>query len=216
MRSLLKTTNGSAVVEATILFPIITMIFAALVLLAVFLPSHAVLHRATQFAATALATEESDTWIFFDDDTLSYHWETDKARLKNVYEELFVSEDITDRGEKIAREIESRSISSKEGKLTVTAYLENKIIYKEVVVIASREYPMPVDLSFVGFPKTITVRAASSAQAQNASDFVRNIDIASDFATFISDKYELSNVGDSISSFGSRVTNLLGWNRQSK
>jgi hypothetical protein len=213
MRSFIKTTNGSAVIEATILFPIITMIFAALVLLAVFLPSHAVLHRATQFAATALATEESDTWIFFDDDTLSYRWEADKSRLKNVYADLFTSEDIADRGEKIAREVESRSISSKEGELTVTAYLENKIIYKEVVVIASREYPMPVDLSFVGFPKTITVRAASSAQAQNASDFVRNIDIASDFATFISDKYELSSVGDSISSFGSRVTNLLGWNR---
>jgi len=213
MQNLLKNTDGSAVVETTILFPIITMVFAALVLLAVFLPSYAVLHRATQFAATAIATEERDTWIFFDDTTLSYSWETDKSRLKNVYADLFESEDIAERGEKITREVESRSISSKEGELTVTAYVENKIIYKEVVVTASREYPMPVDLSFIGFPKTITVRAASSAQAQNASDFVRNIDIASDFASFISDKYELSNVGDSISSFGARITNLLGWNR---
>ena len=211
MRKLLKNTDGDAVVEATILFPIMTMIFAALVLLAIFLPAQAVLQRATQFAATALATERSDTWLFFDDSSLSFTWETDRSRLKNVYVNLFSNENIADRGESITRAVEGRSISSKEGELTVSAYVENKLLYKEVVVVASREYPMPVDLSFVGFPKTITVRATSSAMAQNASDFVRNIDMASDFATFIADRYELNNVTDAISSFGSKVAPLLGW-----
>lgn len=212
MRKLLKDTNGDAVVEATILFPIMTMIFAALVLLAIFLPAQAVLQRATQFAATALATEKSDTWLFFDESTLSFTWETDKSRLRNVYADLFANDDIADRGESIAREVESRGISSKEGELNVSAYMENRILYKEVVVVASREYPMPVDLSFVGFPRTITVRATSSAVAQNAGEFVRNMDMASDFATFIIDKYELHDITDAISSFGARVTSLLGWN----
>ncbi|MCL2221775.1 MAG: pilus assembly protein [Oscillospiraceae bacterium] len=209
---MLKNTNGDAVVEATILFPIMIMIFAALVLLSIFLPAQAVLQRATQFTAIALATEKSDTWLVFDDDTLSLTWETDKSRLRNVYADLFYSADIADRAENITREVESRSISSKEGQLSVSAYVENKILYREVVVEATREYPMPVDLSLIGFPRTITIRATSSAVAQNASEFIRNMDIASDFATFIIEKYELQDITDAISSFGAKVTSLLGWN----
>jgi len=211
MRELLKNTKGDAVVESTILFPIMIMIFAALVLLAIFLPAHAVLQGATQFAATALATEKSDTWLFFDDDSLSFVWETDKSNLRNVYADLFSNDDIADRGEKITREVESRSISSKEGTLSVSAYVENRILYREVVIVASREYPMPVDLSLIGFPNVITVQATTSAVAHNASEFVRNMDMASDFATFIIDKYELHDLADTISSFGSKVSGLLGW-----
>ena len=59
----LADTKAYAVVEATILFPIIMMIFAGLVLLAMYLPTRAVLQQATQYAATALATEQSDTWL---------------------------------------------------------------------------------------------------------------------------------------------------------
>jgi len=87
----------------------------------------------------------------------------------------------------------------------------NKIFYKEIVVTASREYPMPVDLSFIGFPETITVTATSTAVVHNSCEFVRNIDIACDFAEFIIDKYGLHDVTDTISSFGRRVASLLGW-----
>ena len=40
-----------AVVEATILFPIIMMVFAGLVLLSVYLPTRTILQRGTQYAA---------------------------------------------------------------------------------------------------------------------------------------------------------------------
>ena len=33
----------------------------------------------------------------------------------------------------------------------------------------------------------------------------------SDYADFVSEKYGLSNITDAISSFGSRITALLGW-----
>ena len=212
MCKLLRDNRGDTVVEATILFPIMTMIFAALVLLSIFMPAQAVLQRATQFTAIALATEKSDTWLIFDDSTLSFTWETDSSKLRNVYADLFSNDDIAGRGESITREVESRSISSKEGELSVRAYVESKILYKEVVVIATREYPMPVDLSFIGFPRTIEVKATSSAVAQNASEFIRSMDMASDFAVFIIDKYQLHDITDAISSFGAKVTSLLGWN----
>jgi hypothetical protein len=189
-----------------------TMIFAALVLLAIYLPAQSVLQRATQYAATAIATENSDTWLRFDEINMSYYREQDKNRLKNVYAEMFSSiGDIQAKGELIVTSIESRSISSRAGQLSVNSYEDNKVFYKEIIVTATREYPMPVDLSFIGFPKTITVTATSTAVVQNADEFVRNVDIANDFTQFIADKYNLHDIKDTISSFGSKVTSLLGW-----
>ena len=66
-------------------------------------------------------------------------------------------------------------------------------------------------LSFIGFPDSITVTASSTVVVQNADEFIRNVDLAVNFAEFISDKFELGDVSEAISSFGSRVTGLLGW-----
>jgi len=200
------------VVEATILFPIMTMIFAALVLLSLYLPSQAVLQRATQYAATALTTQISDTWLFFDDGSMSYYRQNNKSRLQNVYTGMSLPENEIKRlSENIVTKLESRSISSKAGVLTVDTNITNRFIYKEIIVTATREYPMPVDLSFIGFPKTLSVTASSKAVVQNADEFIRNVDIATDFASFISKKFGLNDVGGTISSFGKRVKSILGW-----
>jgi len=205
-------TAGDAVVEATILFPIMIMIFAALVLLSIYLPTRAVLQRATQFAATAIATETGDTWLFFNEGSMSYYRKSNIGQLKNVYVDLFAaSGDVQSAGEAIVRDVESRSISSRAGELSVECIMINSIIYKEVVVTATREFTMPVDLSFVGFPNTISVTATSTAVVQNPDEFIRNIDMASDFLEFIADRYNLHNITNAISSFGSRVSGLLGW-----
>jgi len=209
---LITDTSGDAIVEATVLFPIMIMIFAALVLLSVYLPVRAVLQRAAQYAATALATEASDTWLFFDDGSMSYYRHTDKRQLKNVYADLFTKcNDIDFRGEDITTKIENRSISSKAGQLSVESNVVNNIFYKEVVITASREFPIPVDLSFVGFPKSIKITATSTAVVSNAEEFVRSIDMASDFAKFIEDRYGLHDITNAIASFGNRITGLLGW-----
>jgi len=206
-----RDTKADAVVEATILFPVMTMVFAALVLLAVYLPAQSVLQRATQYAATAIATEISDTWLFYDESTMSYYREKDKNKLKNVYADMFSSAaDIRVKGEDITINIESSGVSSKAGRLTVECTDDSNILYREIIITASREYPVPVDLSFIGFPDTITVTAASTVVALNAEEFVRTIDIASDFTGFIIDRYDLHDVEDSIGSFGRRVSPLLG------
>jgi len=211
-RNIINDVSGDAVVEATVLFPIMIMIFAALVLLAMYLPSQAVLQRATQHAATAIAAETGDTWLFFDDGGMSYYWETDKNRLKNVYVDLFSgSGDASSKGETIVTEMENRGIGIRTGSLHIESNIVNRILYKEVVVTATREFPAPVDLSFIGFPLTITVTSTSTAVVQNGDEFVRNIDMASDFIGFINEKYGLNNVADAISSFGSRVSGILGW-----
>ena len=197
---LLRDDDGDAVVEAVILFPIMIMIFAALVLLAVYLPTRAALQRATQYAATALAVKHSDTWLFFDEGSLSYYWENDKTKLKNVYEALFSGfGDIASNGEEIVIGIEGGGISSKAGKLDIECYPVDQFVYKEVVVTASREYAVPVNLSFIGFPDAIKIAVSSTAVVQDGDEFVRNVDLASDFAGYISKKFGLTDISGSIS-----------------
>jgi len=211
-RNIIKDTNGDAVVEAAILFPIMIMIFAGLVLLAIYLPTRAALQSATQYAANAIAIPRSDTWLFFNESSMDYYWETKKGRLDNVYVALFSgSGDISYEGETIVAEIEARSLSSKAGVLTVESYIFNRFIYKEVVVTATREFTIPVDLSFVGFPRTIPVTVTSTAVVQNGDEFVRNMDMAVDFVEYISEKYNLGSISDTISSFGAKAKSVLGW-----
>jgi len=189
-----------------------TMVFAALVMLSLYLPSGAVLQRATQYAAYAIATEISDTWLFYDESSMQYYHQNNKNRLKNVYAGLFMAQyDVQSKGEDIVTRLEGQSISSKAGTLTVECSFNSNLLYKEVVVTASREYPMPVDLSFIGFPTVITVTASSKAAVQNADEFIRSMDMAIDFAEFISSNFGLNDVGNTISSFGSRTKTILGW-----
>jgi len=207
--------SGDAVVEATILFPIMTMIFAALVLIAVYLPSQAVLQHSTQYAATALAAEMSDTWLFFSEDSMSYYRETNKDKLNNVYAALLTSVGgiDTDKGEAITSYIESRSLSSKAGELTVSCHVASRLIYNEIIVEASREYPILVNLSLIGFPRTITVSASSTAVVQNGDEFVRNMDMTTDFANYIFEKFGLKDNAmiEAIGEYGNKVKSLLGW-----
>ena len=149
-------TAGYAVVEATILFPIIMMIFAGIILLAMYLPTRSALQRATQYAATALATEQSDTWLEFDVERMEYDWITKKNELPNVYVALvssFFKGDTAQKAETIVRNMENNGITRTVGELTVSCEIHNYVVYKELAITATRTIPIPVDLSFVGFPR---------------------------------------------------------------
>jgi len=212
IRSFIKNEKGDALVEAVIIFPIMIMIFAGLVLLAIYLPTRAALQHATQYAATALATERSDTWLFFDKDSMTYYRRPDRTLLTNVYVALFSGAgDVQTKGDDIVTAVEGRAISSKAGALSVECHINNWIVYKEVVVTAVREFSTPVDLSLIGFPETIPVTVTSTAVIQNGDEFVRNMDLACDFVKFIAEKFGISDVSETISSFGSRVSSLFGW-----
>lgn len=203
MKRFINDTKADAVVEATILFPIILMVFIGLVLLSVYLPERAVLQQATQYAATAISTEQSDTWLKYNDETTQYSWETNKKNLPNVYVALLSA--ITGKtdatgAEKTVKKIEGDSVVAVNGDLKVSMRLANYIIYKEVTITATRTVKAPVDLSFVGFPKEISITVSSTAIVQNGDEFVRTMDIASDFVEYLNEKYHLGleELGESL------------------
>ena len=211
IKSVWNSTEGYAVVEATILFPIIMMIFAGLVLLAMYMPSRAALQRATQYAATAMATEQSDTWLEFDTGEMEYQWITRKDDLPNVYVALvssFFKGNTPERAETIVRTIEDNGITQTAGELTVQCEIHNYVIYKELAITATRTIPVPVDLSFVGFPTEIPLTVTSTAVVQNGDEFVRNIDIAADFISYLQEKYNLPF--DHLSEYINKAWEFLG------
>lgn len=189
-----RDTEGYAVVEATILFPIMMMIFAGLVLLAFYLPNRAVLQRATQYAATAMATESSDTWLRFDEGSMQYKWYGSRTQLPNVYKVLFNAlggQSVQSKGETIVKKLDNQSITWRSGNLTVECKVNSFVIYREISVTATRTIPMPVDLSFVKFPKEIPISVTSTAVVQNGDEFVRNIDLVADFIGYLEERYDL-------------------------
>lgn len=214
LKKFIQETKGDAVVEATILFPIMIMIMAALVLLAIFLPVRATLQRATQYAATAIASEQSDTWLYYDENTMSYGWKEKKGDLNNVYVALIKSISFKSdekKAEIIVRNVEESGISTRAGNLTVEFGVVNYIVYKEVVVTAKRTIPVPVDLSFIGFPKEIPIVVTSTAVVQNGDEFVRNMDIAVDFVEYIDGKYNISDAFKSVKELSDTFKSVLGW-----
>lgn len=203
--------KGYAVVESTILFPIMMMIFAGLVLLAIYLPNRAVLQQATQYAATAMATEQSDTWLSFDDGKMEYYWINDKGDLPNVYVALvasFFKGNAQDKAETVVEKIEQNSIVSRNGELEIECKVINYVVYKEIVVTATRTIQNPVDLSFVGFPAEIPITVTSRAVVQNGDEFVRNIDLAKDFVKYLEEEYNLDF--SRLSEFINKAWNFLG------
>lgn len=186
--------KGYAVVEATILFPIIMMVFAGLMLLAFYLPNRAVLQRATQYAATAMATESSDTWLRFDENSMEYKWYGSRSQLPDVYVALFnalFNGNVQSKGETIVKKLDNQSIAVRRGNLTVECKVNSFVIYKEISVTATRTISVPVDLYFVKFPKEIPITVTSTAVVQNGDEFVRNIDLVADFIGYLKERYDL-------------------------
>ena len=174
-----KDTRGYAVVEATILFPIIFMVFAGLMLLSMYLPTRALMQRATQYTATALATERSDTWLRCDPATGEYYWLNDRKDLGTVYGAVFGAlkgnkRDEADAADQLVRKLESEGLVRISADLEVQYGVLNYIVYKEIVVTATKTIKMPMDLTFVGLKNEIPITVSSTAVVQNGDEFVRN------------------------------------------
>lgn len=191
LKKFAKDTNGDAVVEAAILFPIMIMIFAALVLLAMYLPQRMILQEAAQYTAMVIATETSDTYIAFDDNGNRIEKTPDNVYAA-LFKGIFGSGDPQDHVEQIANHMAQNAIFPVTSEIVADVKVKNYIVYKEITVTLSQTVPMPVDLSFIGFPTELELVQQASAVVQNGDEFVRNIDIAKDMVVWLDSKLGIS------------------------
>lgn len=209
-----KDERGDAVVEAAILLPIMMMIYLGLILLAMYLPTRALLQRATQYTATATATERSDTWLRYDQENMKYEWVTNKSSLENVYAAMFhsfSSKQDKSKVQNIVAKMEAKEgIQGRAGTLEVRCNVVNWVIYKEIQVTATRTIPSPINLSFVGFPKELSITVTSSATVQNGDEFVRNVDIVADAVVWGAEKLNLTESIDKMGELMKKFNDFLG------
>ena len=216
--SILSCSDGFAVVEATFVFPIMFMVFFALVLLALYLPQRAMLQRATQFAATAIATEMSDTWVYYSEETPGRYATHGALRSGKggVYVTLFNS--VFGSGPNGAKTIVENIDNAENipmianGDLLVECRFVNYVVYKEVIVTAKRTIStIPIGLSIIQFPNTIELEVSSTAVVQNADEFIRNVDLAVDFVDWVRKKYPaVDNIFTEVQKVGSKIGNFFG------
>jgi Flp pilus assembly protein TadG len=221
-RSILRDTDGTAVVEATFVLPMMFMVFFALVLLALYLPQRAMLQRATQFAANAIATELSDTWIYYDSDTQAFGRYSDHEELRDgkggVYVALYNA--VLGSGDTVADGAQSivEAIDDEEnipvianGELTFDCRVVNYVVYKEIVVTATRSIKVPVDFSAIRFPSAIDMTVTSKAVVQNGDEFVRSLDLAADFVGYVQRKYPaVDNIFNAVAEAGNKINGFFG------
>ena len=212
----LKDERAYAVVEATILFPIIFMIFFGMILMAMYMPTRAVLQRATQRTATALATTQSDTWLRYSAQSDHFSWARHRSELDNVYVAVlrgFTGD--TSQGaaaSSVETQEENSMIIQTPGHTQVQCQVTNYVVYKELKVTATRNIPVPVNLSFVNFPQNIPVTVSSTAVVLNGDEFVRNMDLVADFVKYLDEKYQFtsSEIFQSISKVCNQFGDFLG------
>lgn len=212
LKQLWRDSRGDAVVEAAMLFPIMILICAALVLLSIYMPLRAAMQRSTQYAATAIATERSDTWLRHNPDSLSYGWITDKSQLGNVYASLIGAlvgnnRDDADNAEIAVKNMEKKNILKPSSDLTVEYGVVNYIIYKEIVVTASRSVPVPLNLTMFGIPRRVELTVTSIAVVQNGDEFIRNMDLA---VEIMDDLFDLSETFSGLTKICGKFNDFLG------
>ena len=209
IRTFARDQRGDAVVEATVLFPIIILICAALVLLSIYLPMRAAMQRSTQIAATAIATQRSDTWLRFDPDTLKYEWLKDRSQLSNVYASLIgaLKGGKGDAAEQAVINMEKKNIQKPSSSLTVEYGVVNYIVYKEIVVTARRTIPLPISLGLFGIPDTVDLAVTSTAVVQNGDEFIRNMDLAVDV---MDDLFDLKETFSGLRTLCGKFNDFLG------
>lgn len=146
---------------------------------------------------------------------MTYYWETERSALGSVYGAVLGAltgnnRDDADNAEQAVINMEANGVLEPAGELSVEYGVVNYIVYKEIVVTATRTIPMPVDLSFVGFPSEIPVTVTSTAVVQNGDEFVRNMDLARDLTLFLAEKFNLTDMLDGVAELGEKFTGFLG------
>ena len=181
--------DGIAVVEAAFVFPLMFLLLFALVLLALYLPQRAALQRAVQYAANTVTTELSDTWVYYSAKEATYRrygeYITVKER-KGHWENSLFNQAIAGVhvGDRIAtlywREwlsyVDSNDLGVKGDPFSYRYELINEGVFKKVILSAKRDFYVPVDLSFIGFPNPFPLVVSATVDAVNGDEFIRQID----------------------------------------
>ena len=227
----LKNENGAIMVEASIYMPLVLCTVMALLYLALFNMQEYLLMYEAQRAAAVVSREEaylgyekfgmgSDNEIDFSwgednipsSDTVNSYYEAYHSNLRSLYRGIgrFFSD-----GPRL--DYESRfSDGVRESTLIVLGNISNPQIQvdrgflgTDVEVTITHSLPVPGVLKYLGYHQGMTLRVAAYNYSVNPSEFVRSVDLAADFVSYIMKKFGLADNYDKFWEKTNKVLDLI-------
>ncbi len=204
-----KNEKGMAIVEAAIILPFCILMVLSVYYAAIFMCQRANLQANLQNTLVYYKNQYSDNWVKPATGmayTLADKEVSGGGDSYNVDGSLFPYRFFgmsfnEDNFSKFFRSMSGFMFFDDGSNIEVNSKAENFIIYKTVTATATQEVKPAVDLSMVGFPSTLTIKASGQVVITDGDEFIRNID-------FISDIIAKTKFGDMISSVVDKVTEL--------
>jgi hypothetical protein len=179
LKQILKNESGDAVVEATFLFPIIIMTFIAFILLAMYLPTYASMHRCVQKAAVIASAQRSDLGYVYDTVNNSAGIDFNILKSQNVYAYMMRGFDKElETGNAVAEKYSVETFFSGNNFSVNSTRDSNDGRY--ITITAEQTMKMPFDFPLLHISNEFQVKVSARAMVRDADEFIRNTDIVSD------------------------------------
>lgn len=215
----LKNENGAIMVEASIYMPLVLCTVMALLYLALFnMQEYMMMYQAQRVAAVAareeayLGYEEfnmgSDNEIDFDwgesdtpsHNTVTRYYKAHSGRVSDMYREVGTALSIAGLTEADGSGYEARFADAAVDSAlialgTVSApevEIDTSFWGTDITVTIKHSLPIPGVIRYLGYDDDAVIRLAAYSYSANPSEFVRNVDLASDLTSYIMEKCGLS------------------------
>ena len=195
--------KGSIMVEAALYIPVVFSVIMALLYLALFNMQEYFLIYEVQRASAIVSREEA--YLGYEEFGMGENNEIDFSqgsgvpsadKVKKYYEAYFSSvsrlyrelgyfgagSDVSSYGTEFANDITTHALISM-----------GTISSPDVTVTITHTLPMPGILEYLGYESSKTIRTAGYTYSVNSTEFVRNVDFASDLVAYIFEKFGLGD-----------------------
>lgn len=204
------------IVEATLIFPMIIIIFFGMIMASMVLPFRASLQKATQYAANSIAMASSDSWFGID----AYN-NLKKSKPRNIYldlispfediEEGALTQSVKEQVNWLNMNLDETAFANKDVK--VDYKLTKYILYNEVSVTATKHIRFPINIAWMGMTNEIDISVTSTAVVNNGDEFIRGMDLATDIVMKFDEKTggHLKGLSDKLDEKLNRFAQFMNW-----
>ncbi len=219
--------SGSAIIEYTIVFPLILLIIFALFYAGFIMHQRSVLdsavNRATIYAARLLSDPQYKTIVSsagpegdaLDCESNSYtmeeSFEIQPYRYLTNFNGGNAEEPVK---QKVQSIVQANSFWGGTSNLDVTYSYTNYVLYQQITISAKQEFPLPGMFKLVGLDDKIEISSVSVQAVTDPDEFIRNVDFTID----IIERITQSNVVESIQQVTGKIAKfadvLFGGNKE--
>lgn len=201
--------KGAIMVEAAIYVPLVLCTVMALIYLALFnMQEYMMMYQVQRVAAVAAREEAYIGYEYFGmgaDNEIDFDWgegnypsETDiteyyeghNAKLSDMYRELtgwFIDNSGTYES-KFADAAKNTSLLALTSPSAPEVEIKKGLLGTEITVTITHKLPMPGVIRYLGLEEELTLAESSHTCSVNPANFVRNVDLATDLASYVLEK----------------------------